>query len=169
MNRRNVLVGLGTIVAGGGAALGTGAFSTVEADRTIEVTTTGDADAYLGIEAYGEGSEYVDDDDDEISFDFGGEDDEEGLNENAVTRFDNLITITNNGERDSENIEVTISADDDDMFLAYEGDNEDAEINEITLDDDELHVGFQFDTGAGDNIEDIDTIEIEATETSTEG
>ena len=37
MNRRNVIVGLGTIVAGGGAALGTGAFSTATANRTLKV------------------------------------------------------------------------------------------------------------------------------------
>ncbi|MFP9060151.1 hypothetical protein ACLI4R_06420 [Natrialbaceae archaeon A-chndr2] len=32
-----MLIGLGTIVAGGGAALGTGAFSTVEAQRSVNV------------------------------------------------------------------------------------------------------------------------------------
>lgn len=36
-NRRNVLIGLGAIVAGGGAALGSGAFSTAEASRELEV------------------------------------------------------------------------------------------------------------------------------------
>ncbi|WP_247730859.1 hypothetical protein [Halovivax limisalsi] len=42
MNRRNVLAGLGGIVAGGGALLGTGAFSTVSADRTVTVSTADD-------------------------------------------------------------------------------------------------------------------------------
>ncbi|THE65216.1 hypothetical protein D8Y22_08360 [Salinadaptatus halalkaliphilus] len=42
MNRRNVLVGLGTIVAGGGAALGSGAFSTAEATRDLDVNVVTD-------------------------------------------------------------------------------------------------------------------------------
>ncbi|WP_440770950.1 hypothetical protein [Natronorubrum sp. DTA28] len=37
MNRRNVIVGLGTVVVGGGAALGSGAFSSTSAERTLEV------------------------------------------------------------------------------------------------------------------------------------
>lgn len=37
LSRRNVVVGLGTIVAGGGAALGSGAFSSTEAQRELEV------------------------------------------------------------------------------------------------------------------------------------
>lgn len=44
MNRRNVLAGLGTIVAGGGAALGSGAFSTTEASRTLDVNVVTNTD-----------------------------------------------------------------------------------------------------------------------------
>ncbi|WP_226004493.1 hypothetical protein [Natrinema salinisoli] len=44
MNRRNVVVGLGTIVAGGGAALGSGAFSTASADRTLDVNVVTNTD-----------------------------------------------------------------------------------------------------------------------------
>ena len=44
MNRRNVIVGLGTIVAGGGAALGSGAFSTADAERTLDVNVVTDAE-----------------------------------------------------------------------------------------------------------------------------
>lgn len=40
--RRNVLIGLGTIVAGGGAALGSGAFSTAEATRDLDVNVVTD-------------------------------------------------------------------------------------------------------------------------------
>jgi hypothetical protein len=41
MNRRAALLGLGGVVAGGGALLGTGAFTTVEAD--VEHQTAGDS------------------------------------------------------------------------------------------------------------------------------
>jgi len=47
-NRRSVLIGLGGLVAGGGALIGTGAFDTVEAERTVSVETAGDASAFLG-------------------------------------------------------------------------------------------------------------------------
>ena len=47
MNRRNVLIGLGTVAAGGGAVLGTGAFSTVEAERTMSVGFSDDSGAEL--------------------------------------------------------------------------------------------------------------------------
>lgn len=43
-NRRSVLIGLGAIVAGGGAALGSGAFSTAEANRSLDVNVVTDSD-----------------------------------------------------------------------------------------------------------------------------
>ena len=51
MNRRNVLIGLGAVAAGGGAALGTGAFSSVEAERTVNVGVNGDASAAVELVA----------------------------------------------------------------------------------------------------------------------
>lgn len=56
MNRRNVLIGLGGVVAGGGALLGTGAFTTVEAQRTVTVNTDGDAGALLSLAEAGDGT-----------------------------------------------------------------------------------------------------------------
>ena len=41
MNRRNVLTGLGGLAIGGGALFGTGAFTSVEAERTVEVNVIG--------------------------------------------------------------------------------------------------------------------------------
>jgi len=38
INRRNVLVGIGGLAIGGGALLGSGAFTSVEAERDVEVT-----------------------------------------------------------------------------------------------------------------------------------
>ena len=50
MNRRQALIGIGTLAVGSGAALGSGAFTSVEANRDVSVVTAGDADAALGIE-----------------------------------------------------------------------------------------------------------------------
>ncbi|WP_204366745.1 hypothetical protein [Natrinema versiforme] len=113
MNRRNVLVGLGTIVAGGGAALGTGAFSSVEAERTVSVTTAGDDSAFLGISG---NSDYVQDGDSNTSefvIDLGSYGDQEGdgFNENAKTVLNDVLTITNQGSDDSITIGFAESID----------------------------------------------------------
>lgn len=47
MKRRNFIIGLGATAAGGTAVLGSGAFSSVEAERTVTVETANDDSAYL--------------------------------------------------------------------------------------------------------------------------
>ncbi len=49
MERRKFIAGLGSLTAVGAAGIGTGAFSSVTADRTVNVGVTGDAGAYLGL------------------------------------------------------------------------------------------------------------------------
>lgn len=112
MNRRNVLIGLGGVVAGGGALLGTGAFTTVEAERTVSVETAGDADAFLALTpARGDGA-FVDDSGDTVEINLDGTDSEndnaDGLNQNAVTRFENLVDVQNNGTQDVGTLELEI-------------------------------------------------------------
>jgi len=53
-NRRKFIAGLGALATGSAAAMGTGAFSSVRAERTISVETAGDVNAYLGLDASGE-------------------------------------------------------------------------------------------------------------------
>ncbi len=91
MNRRNVLVGLGTIVASGGAALGTGAFSSVEADRTVNLQTSGDSSALLQLDPAGT-QNVASQTGDTLEFD------QHSVNENARTEFQPGFTITNNGD-----------------------------------------------------------------------
>lgn len=55
MKRRKFMIGLGATAAGGSALVGSGAFSSVKADRTIEVDTAADARAFLLLEPEGEG------------------------------------------------------------------------------------------------------------------
>ncbi|WP_049984340.1 hypothetical protein [Halorubrum sp. BV1] len=138
-NRRSVLIGLGGLVAGGGAILSTGAFDTVEAERTVSVETTGDANALLGLTPVDDDGPYVDDSGETIEITLGSGEDENGLNRNAVTTFDELVTIANNSEQDvdvlSFAIDVTGLDDDDD-----EEDHEEAfsiVVNETTYDADD--------------------------------
>nr|WP_254611782.1 hypothetical protein [Haloterrigena gelatinilytica] len=112
MNRRNVLVGLGTIVAGGGAALGTGAFSSVEADRTVSVGTTGDGQAYLGVSVTN--SAYAVDGSSEseaaVTIDLGDTGNESvGFNDDATTYVNGILELTNNAA-DGNSIEVSLGS-----------------------------------------------------------
>ena len=111
MNRRNVLVGLGGVVAGGGALLGTGAFTTVEAQRTVTVNAAGDASALLGLDPSGDGdsSDVVQVTDGLLVIDFGeAARGSQGVNLNGLTTVGDVdidgssvdteaLTITNNG------------------------------------------------------------------------
>jgi len=113
MERRKFLIGAGSLAAGSAAAMGTGAFTSVQADRTVSIDVAGDASAFLSIEkAEEDGSdtpnaeEYVHiDGNGEVSLDFTQADDTDdsaasGINQNAKTVFDNLLDITNNGTQD---------------------------------------------------------------------
>jgi len=110
LTRRNALIGLGTVAAGAGVIGGTGAFTSVEAERSVSVQTTGDASAALTLEqAPGDidnndptanAAEYVTTtSDDLITIDIssGANSQADGINKNARTTLENLITITNNG------------------------------------------------------------------------
>jgi hypothetical protein len=90
LTRRNALIGLGSLVAGSGALVGTGAFSSVEADRTVSVSSAADANAQLGINLTGD---LAGTNNDTIQFALSSN----GVNLDAKTRFNDVLTITNNG------------------------------------------------------------------------
>jgi hypothetical protein len=118
MQRRKFIAGLGSIAAAGAAAMGTGAFTSVEADRTLSIETAGDANAFLGFTKADDGSgnvypnaeEYVDlSSGSQLSLDFTQTDDGgSGINEDAKTTFDNLFDIHNNGTQD---VVLTVKSD----------------------------------------------------------
>ncbi len=108
MQRRKFIASIGSVAAGAAAVTGTGAFTSVEADRSVDVEVAGDSSAYLGLRKAADQSSdpgansdaYVDDSGAEVSFDFsssngavGGD----GFNPNAITEVDNLIEVQNQG------------------------------------------------------------------------
>jgi len=98
MNRRNALIGLGAMATGGGALFGSGAFSSVEADRTVSVTTAGDNSAFLSISV---GGDYAIDNsgaDDAVTIDLEGASGSSGFNDDAETTVDAVLTLENNTE-----------------------------------------------------------------------
>ncbi len=110
MNRRNFVIGLGALSAGGTAAIGTGAFSSVSANRDISVEVADDSEAYLTLNSE---SEYAEQDGDGLlELDFSQEVDGGGehMGERQVMEFgpgdsfdnpdDAVFSIENRGSQD---------------------------------------------------------------------
>lgn len=111
MRRRRFIAGFGGLVAST-VTVGTGAFSSVEADRGVTVAVENDYDAYLGLEELGEG-ERSELDGGVLKLNVPGDDeaehndsDPDGLGTNSVYRFDKdaggdpgdgLFAVTNQG------------------------------------------------------------------------
>lgn len=99
-----MLLGLGTAAAVSGGVLGTGALTSVQAERTVDIDVAGDADAFLGLTA--SGSNFVDEVNGAIRVrlnDNVGTSNGIGVNHGtgngdvATTTIDPAFTITNQG------------------------------------------------------------------------
>ena len=123
MERRNFVLGLGALAAGSGAAVGTGAFSSVEAQRDIGIDVAGDSDAYLAIEPGDENGDYLTDaDTSAAALDFTSSNNQvagggEGLNANALSTFADVFSVRNQGTQDVElNVSPLVYTDLDGVF-----------------------------------------------------
>lgn len=103
MNRRRLLK-LGSIPVISTFAVGSGAFSSVTAERTVTIAVADDEDAYLGLEdtsEYGRSFSFREPDVVEFSIPGVAERDAtigEGVGQNSTYEFDDLLEITNQGE-----------------------------------------------------------------------
>ncbi|QSG10747.1 DUF1102 family [Halapricum desulfuricans] len=96
--RRKFLLGMGSLAAGGAAAIGSGAFSTMSADRSMSVNVADDHKAYLGLDP--SISEYASlQSDGSMALEFDGSNGQKGagLNPDANTKFHNVFKVVNNG------------------------------------------------------------------------
>lgn len=107
LTRRNSIIGLGTAAAGAGIISGTGAFDSVTADRSFEVSVGGDEGALLGLSVENQTIAGTEEggagDNDIIYFELDSDEtagDNPSLNENATTIFREVIRATNNGSND---------------------------------------------------------------------
>lgn len=114
MKRRKIIFGLGTAVAGGASLFGSGAFTSVEAERNFTVSVVQDSEAFLKMDAVG--SINRSSAADTVRLDFPGlregnlnDQDPDGINVDAVTRFssepgdnnsEGLLKITNQGTQE---------------------------------------------------------------------
>jgi hypothetical protein len=79
--------------------MGTGAFTSVSAERTVDISVASDANAFLSLQPTGDRA-YTDGDS-QIAFSFdNSENGSKGLNPDARTAFTDLFTIKNQGAND---------------------------------------------------------------------
>ncbi len=99
-----MIAGIGSIAAAGAAVTGMGAFQSVEADRQVTISVTGDATAYLGLSS---DNEFINNDNggtSTLTLDLGSAGASNtggsGLNNESVTTF-RAVNVANNGEDDA--------------------------------------------------------------------
>ncbi|MFA9415777.1 hypothetical protein [Natrinema sp. HArc-T2] len=100
MERRKFLIGAGSTAIGASALVGSGAFTSVSANRKLVVETADDADALLALEAEGtpNANEYVDETGNAISIDISTAAGD-GVNDDAKTIVRNLFQASNEGSQ----------------------------------------------------------------------
>ena len=100
-SRRLLLLGTAGLIAGSGAIFGTGAFTSVEADRTVTVQTAGDNSAALALDTI-EDSPNSSGDDGYVTLPDNGtlSIDIPNVNLEAVTHINRLFEVTNNGTQE---------------------------------------------------------------------
>lgn len=114
MQRRKFLIGTGALAAGGAAALGSGAFSRVEAQRAVSIEVATDENAYLGLKPMDtpNSNNYVSlDDEGHLQINIGEHDDfaadpegaapGQGVNSDSHTYFDGMVQLCNQGKADA--------------------------------------------------------------------
>jgi len=102
MKRRKFLIGAGSLAAGSAATLGTGATDSIRANRDVAVDVTGDANAYLKIDANNSDSDFVNVDSTTgaVSFTFNGDGTNAGgVNNDGVTAARPAFTLQNQGNQ----------------------------------------------------------------------
>lgn len=173
LTRRSTVMGAGLVVTGVGGAIGSGAFTQVKAERTANVAVTDDSQAYLRIltdadendtspydsfnnqsyveKSTGQQGQNV------VQFRFdeaGGGTDGNGLNDNAVTTFENVFMLENqSGGTVDVDYEITDSdsnTNSADVVTLYDDVGSGSELSAHSLGDgDYQYVDFGFDTTVG--------------------
>lgn len=116
MKRRTLLIGMGATVAAGGAAIGTGAFTTVSAERSVSISVAEDSQALVGIDV---NDEYGGETDDGVAeFDlqetiFDGT----GFNPQGTTILYAALAITNNSGNEGDEMEVRFGYESDSVTV----------------------------------------------------
>ncbi len=103
MKRRQVLAALGAVSGSGALLTGTGAFTSVSADRNVAVSVAGDTSAFLQLQSCpgSPNGEYAQINNGKLELDLTDDNptsgDGTGVNADATTVFDNVFEIANQG------------------------------------------------------------------------
>lgn len=158
MKRRQVVGLFGALAAGGATAIGSGAFSSTEARRTISLEIEGDEAAYLHMEPTDEfdaNFATINESTDLIQFDVNdvitNDDAGRGVGSNSEYVFENIVSIRNSGTQtvylEAEFLEVD---EIDGMDLIYDNNRDDplgGDQAVIEIDSgDSAAIGFLIDT-----------------------
>lgn len=173
LNRRNALIGLGAIATGGGALFGSGAFSTVEANREVQIGVTGDSSANLGLAANNT----------DIANDSGGGANNQvaingnAFNPDATTEYDDAFDVTNNASNEIYlAIESPTVSNGTATFYVDSGSNDTiADVADLSADYVAIAAGADLTVGLSFNADDTaastsnDTVTIEAVDEDATG
>lgn len=158
MRRRKFILGLGTTAISGATVLGSGAFTSVEANRTVTVEVADDTEAFLALiptteYATLQNGLFTLDISSSNPTDAGGT----GVNANAETIIKDAFKIENRGTQtvqptfeggSSDGIEVTVSDVTDDLTVTI-APSEDADLIDMILDPGEA-VSYDVTVFAGE-------------------
>jgi len=121
MKRRRLLAGLGTLATGSAAAVGTGAFTSAEATRSVDVNVADEDEAYLALDEL-DGTVYENatfasqNTSNQISIDIndanGVATGADGVGLDSVYEFDNVFQVENQGTQEVE-FEISTLEDSD--------------------------------------------------------
>jgi hypothetical protein len=152
MRPKGKLFALFAVFAAIGLVTASGAFTTVTADRTVSVNVAGDSNALLGITPNSEyGSENSDG---VVVLEFDNPAGTSGVNANATTTVDEILTLTNNGD---STVALNISADDSRISFYNTTDGTGSDANTTSLTSGGTHdVGIKIDTTNDGNSTEFD-------------
>lgn len=112
MKRRKFIIATGALATGGATALGSGAFTSVSADRAVTVTVARDSQAFLQMfpiadEGLGDETGRSSTNGQEVEFEIPGNDDgenpdAEGVGLDSIYEFHDLLEIVNQGTQPVE-------------------------------------------------------------------
>ena len=167
INRRNVLVGIGALGIGGGALFSSGAFTTVEADREVDLNVRDDGEALLALKEGEHGGNIIGTTDDGLEAEV-IKLEQDDLNENAETRFEEALDVENNGDRTVEfYVEDNGDLGDGEILDFRNNDGDDSivgESNSVELSDNggeatiDIVVNLRNDDSDSETLEDIDEV-----------
>ena len=161
MKRRQIILGLGASATASGLAVGSGAFSSVEAERNIAVDIADDAQALLRLDpndADYPNSAYATETDGIVEIDItedGSGFDGEGISPFATTTIEEVFPIENQG---TQEVQVSVeSADLDgsdfedqvDFFATPDPNDDDPGFEQVSLLDDSIDIGVGEAVAAG--------------------